>query len=146
MSQIFLSFSQNDQREAAMIREELMKGGFDVWWDSVSSWGDNWAHNLANALDNSDVMVILVSPDSMASDSVRKEMVHAVTHEKFLGRVFPTIIRPTKELPTFLRAIQSFDLTKSRTKRIQSLIESIRTALQRQPTPEEFRIATKAHG
>lgn len=137
MGHVFLSFSEQDERVASQIRDKLVQDGLDVWWDSVNAWGDNWAYNLGQALEGSDCMIVLVSPASMNSDLVRREMVHAITHESFRDRVFPAIVKRTSNIPEFLRSLHTIDLTKDFTTGVQALVQAIRTSLgtPRRSTP-----------
>ena len=141
MGHVFLSFSEQDERVASQIRDKLVQDGLDVWWDSVNAWGDNWAYNLGQALEGSDCMIVLVSPASMNSDLVRREIVHAITHESFRDRVFLAIVKRTSNIPDFLRSLHAIDLTKDFAAGSQSLVKAIRTAIE---TPARSIIRTES--
>src|SRR3972149_4537322 len=94
VNQVFLSYSLPDEREAAEIREELRRLGLNVWWDSELS-SKSWAAELCKALEQSDSMIMLVSPAAVASDLVRRELRYALSDERLQNRLFPVLIKPT---------------------------------------------------
>ena len=131
MSQVFLAYSQQDEREAAEIRNELANFGLDVWWDAELPPGKSWAHEVSKALDRSDSMIALVSPRSMASDLVRRELDHAITHDNFCRRVFPVIIAHTPAVPAYFSLLEVFDITKNRTQGLRDVVKAIKAAEER---------------
>jgi hypothetical protein len=99
VSQIFLSYSQQDERTAGAIHTELRaRCGLDVWWEGNVPPGSDWRHQVARALNRCDGMIVLVSPAAMTSDLVKREVEHALTCDRFQDRLFPVIIRPTKHV------------------------------------------------
>src|SRR5688500_5999508 len=122
MSQVFLAYSLEDEKEAAAIRNELCRCGLDVWWDAEVPPGAKWAYEIAHALDRSDSMVVLVSPHAMASDLVSRELDHAISHENFRHRVFPVIIRPTASVPGYFTFLEVFDIIKNRERGLRNLV------------------------
>ena len=47
-------------------------------------------------------MVVLLSPDSAASEGQRREIDFALVSDQYAGRVIPVFIRPTKNFPWIL--------------------------------------------
>ena len=136
MSLVFLSYSLQDEREAAIIRDELRKHGLDVWWDAELPVGKNWAAELGRALEKSDSMVVLVSPSAMASDLVRRELDHAISHESFRDRLFPVIIKqtPVADLPGYFSLLPVFDATRDRTTALKQVADAVRPKKRRRLT------------
>jgi hypothetical protein len=73
--------------------------------------GDNWAREIARALEKAEAVVLLLSPDAVASDLVRQEIEFAISSPRFKNRLIPILVRPTsevswilKELPQWLEA------------------------------------------
>lgn len=127
MSQVFLCYSRRDEREAGTIREELRQLGLNVWWDRNLKSRRKWAGEVARALEASDSMIVLVTPDSMASDLVKSEMEQALSDRRFERRVFPVIIQPTYVVPWYFRRLSVFDATKNRTRELTKVAKAIRT-------------------
>jgi hypothetical protein len=125
VSQVFLSYCLRDDREAAVIRNELRQCGLNVWWDGELPPGKKWAKEVGRALDQSDSMVVLVSPQAMASDLVKRELEHAITNENYCHRLFPVIIEPTAQVPAYFSLLPVFDITKNRGRGLKKLVKAI---------------------
>ena len=54
-------------------------------------------------------MVVLISPDSMRSDHVRREIEYALGDPNYDGRVFPVEVRSTPDVPWILRKLKRID-------------------------------------
>ena len=51
-------------------------------------------------------MVVLLSPDSVSSDWVRREIEYALGDPNYAGRLFPVLVRPTEDVPWILRKLE----------------------------------------
>lgn len=94
MPSIFISYSRVDQAFAVELASELTDAGADVWLDLDDiAAGVNWSQAIQMGLDECDALLILLSPDSMASENVRDEWQYA----KDQGTVLiPILWRPTR--------------------------------------------------
>jgi hypothetical protein len=111
---IFLSYTQSDGAFAKALSSELARRGLKVWSpDEELLPGDNWSLGIGEALKTSNTMVVLVSPDSMRSDQVRREIEYALGDPSYERRVFPVQVRPTKDIPWILRKFQILDARPS---------------------------------
>ncbi len=126
MSQIFLSYSSQDERTASAIHDELRRDyGLNVWWDGNVPPGNDWLRRVSRALNRCDGMIVLVSPASMTSDLVKREVEHALTSDRFQDRLFPLIIRPTKQVPGYFSLMPVFDATENRKRGLKSVAKAI---------------------
>ncbi|MCB9460444.1 MAG: TIR domain-containing protein [Anaerolineaceae bacterium] len=93
MPSIFISYSRVDQEFAVDLASELTDAGADVWLDLEDiAAGVNWSQAIQQGLDECDALLILLSPESMASENVRDEWQYA----KDQGTVLiPILWRPT---------------------------------------------------
>jgi len=74
VSRIFISYSRKDEQFARKLAASLSEIGADVWIDVENiPAGMKWHHAIADGLDICDVMLLIVSPDSMKSDNVDDE-------------------------------------------------------------------------
>ncbi len=99
---VFVSYSHKDER----LREELdthlallkRQGVIDVWHDRRISPGAEVDATIDAALERAQVILLLVSPDFIASDyCYEREMTRAMErHEAGEARVLPVILRPCK--------------------------------------------------
>jgi TIR domain len=126
--QIFISHAQSDGTFAKSLSSQLRKRGFSVWSaDEEVLPGDNIWLRMGEALKRSKAMVVLVSPDSMRSKTVRSEIEFALGDTNYEGRVFPVLVRPTDEIPWILRKFKTFQAKGSAAK----ISETIANALER---------------
>ena len=60
---IFISYAARDEGLASQLADQLSRAGFSVW-DAAKEIapGDNWAKETGRALDESDVMVAVITP------------------------------------------------------------------------------------
>ncbi len=104
---IFLSYVQADKELARKLGARLEKEGFDVWDRERDVLpGDNWALKAGEALEAADSLVVIVSPDSVNSEMVHREIQYALGDMKKEGRVFAVLARPTEDLPWILKMFQ----------------------------------------
>ena len=97
---VFLSYAAKDREFARRIASKLSALGLTVW-DAAEKVapGDNWLLEMGKGLQQSDAVVVLLSPASMASESVQREIEYALSTAKFENRLIPVQVKPTRELP-----------------------------------------------
>ena len=126
---VFLSYSPADKRFAKQLAAELSQRGCEVWDPRAELFpGDNWAEQIGQALKQSRAMVVLLSPDSVKSDSVRREIAYALGNANYAGRLFPVLLRPTEDVPWILRRLQLIhakDNPAEISKRIASALQRV---------------------
>lgn len=74
MARIFISYSRVDVDFARQLAEALSNAGADVWIDIDDiPIGKKWSSAIQEGLNTSEVMLVVISPDSMASKNVEDE-------------------------------------------------------------------------
>ena len=72
---VFISYSRHDIEFVDRLAKDLSSGGFEVFIDREAiKGGDLWRQQIVEGIENSKVFLIVLSPDSVASDNVRKEL------------------------------------------------------------------------
>ena len=106
-TKIFLSHSSADEDFARELATRLSEAGFGVWSDQELLPGENWAQEVAHALDESKAMVVLLSPDATRSPWINREIEYALSQPRFEGRLFPIMVKPTPsdQFPWILRRL-----------------------------------------
>jgi hypothetical protein len=74
MKRIFISYSRLDRDFARRLAKSLAELGADVWIDYEDiAAGRKWSSAIQEGLDTSDGLLVVISPDSMASSNVEDE-------------------------------------------------------------------------
>jgi len=115
---VFISHSHKDEGLAKKIANVLTKSGLDVWDDREILPGDNWADKISHALVESNAMVVLLTPESLQSRSVRHDIEYALGEERYSKRLLPVIVGSesdilTEDVPWILRRLKAVNLEES---------------------------------
>lgn len=100
MAQVFTSYSRRDTEVVDTIVEKMSQAGISVWIDREAiKAGNTWRVQIVQAIDTCHAFVLMLSPNSAASDNVRKE----IDLSQDSGRtIFAVMLEPTK-LPAEIR-------------------------------------------
>lgn len=111
---VFISHTDQDTALARKIAQGLEKAGMDVWDDQNILPGDNGAAMIGEALEQAQAMVILLTPQALASKWVRLEIEYALGKESYSHRVIPVVVGqvPEDTLPWILRRLQMIRLAE----------------------------------
>jgi len=97
MSDIFISYSRKDSEQALALAERLRDYGADVWIDQHGITGaEQWATEIVEGIRDCSTFIILLSPDSVQSENVLKELSLASEKRK---RILPVDLLAA-DLPT----------------------------------------------
>ncbi len=108
---VFLSYSRKD----AALRDELAahltalkwQGIFHDWNDEQIETGTDWTKAIASYLDSADIILLLLSPDFLASEHSWDEARRALKrHELGQAQVIPILLRPIDFLATPFAKLQ----------------------------------------
>ena len=126
---VFLSYSHADKKWADTLRAGLMADGFQVWnpSDDIGS-GRNLHLETGKALERSDAMIVLLSPDSVASPYVHSEIDYALSTSKFRGRLIPVLLKPTPDVPWILQKQQFIRATKDVGETVRHVASALKQA------------------
>ena len=100
MKSVFFSYSHKDEALRNQLETHLAmlkrQGVISTWHDRRLLAGDNVDQGIANELNQADIILLLVSPDFLASDyCYGVEVVRALErHASNEARVIPVILRP----------------------------------------------------
>jgi large subunit ribosomal protein L7/L12 len=89
MSEIFISYSRADTAAVDELAARLKTAGFEPWVDRTGiRGGEQWRLSIVKAIEACGVFLIALSPQSVASVNVRKELDIADEGRKFIMPVF----------------------------------------------------------
>ena len=126
---VFLSYDHKDNKSAKKLTDRLSAVGLEVW-DAAQELlpGDNWALKHGKALEESDAMIVLLSPEGVKSPWVRREIEYAVGSRKYKGRLIPVMVRPTPRVPWLLRQLQVVRAYPKSEGATQQIVDQLRRA------------------
>ena len=91
-TKVFISYSRKDLAFVEQLVADLEKVGLEVWYDlSGLKVGERWETEISKAIEESKFVVVVLSPDSVASKWVRKEYLYADSLKK---EFIPLVYRP----------------------------------------------------
>ena len=94
MTQAFISYSHKDIPFAARLADALEALGVHPWIDRHGiQAGDRWSTSIQEGLDTCEVLIVILSPESMASSNVEDEWQYFIDQGKPL---LPVLLRPAK--------------------------------------------------
>ncbi len=107
---IFLSYASEDRDQAEQIYLALTGAGHEVFFDRASlPAGEDYHLRISQAVEESSVMIFLISPDSVSKSSfARSELKFAQEKWKHpKNAVLPVMIRTTtySDIPNYLKAV-----------------------------------------
>jgi hypothetical protein len=125
--QVYISHAKSDETFARNLSSQLAKRGLSVWsaYEEVLP-GDNIWLRTGEALKSSRAMIVLISPDSMRSEHVRREIEYALGDTNYQGRVFPVQVRPTKNVPWIFEKFRTFDAKQGAARVSESIAEALK--------------------
>ena len=111
------------------LSEQLEKHGLTVWRGAPEVLpGENLWERIAAALKASKAMIVLLSPESVRSETQRREIEYALGDPKFQGRMYPVQVRPTQNIPWILRTFNLLDAKQGAAKVGAAIAEAAKLA------------------
>lgn len=96
MADIFISYSSNDRLQAVQLTELLASAGLSVWIDKQGiEAATSWSEEIVDGIDNCKMFMLLLSPSSIESHNVVKELSLASEKRK---KILPLDLEPV-EIP-----------------------------------------------
>jgi TolB-like protein len=130
VSDIFLSYSREDQATVRRYAEALEREGFKVWWDAALNPGETFDQVTEQALRGAGAVVVLWSKHSVTSRWVRSEATQA---DRF-GTLVPVMIEAC-DRPILFELAHTTDLSRWKgdrdTEEWRSFVASLRRLVDR---------------
>lgn len=132
MGFVFVSYSRKDTKTVDNIVLRLQNDGFEVWIDRANIRGGQlWTVAIVEAIDTADSFVLMLSPNSTASDNVRKEVQLAQDAKR---KIFPLQLAAVMLPAQFryqLAGIQIIDYTGDPETKYRELVEVLQVNRER---------------
>jgi len=111
--EVFLSHSSRNRRFAGKLANVLRRHGVPVWYSATNVVGaQQWHDEIGRALGRCDWFVVVLSPSSVKSQWVKRELIYALNDRRYDGRIVPVLYRRCDplQLSWTLQAFQTVDL------------------------------------
>jgi len=106
---VFISYTHHDQTFAKKLAGELESQGMQVWWDFERlQGGQDWQKEIERALKECDFLLVILTPEAVASEWVGNEVTYASRAQK---TIIPLRLRKC-EIPIALIKKQYIDFEK----------------------------------
>jgi hypothetical protein len=90
---VFITHSHGNRPLVRQVVKTLKQAGLDVWDDEYDTYpSDNWAEVTGKALEQSDALVVLITPDALDSVIVHRDIGYSLCNIQFEYRVIPVLI------------------------------------------------------
>src|ERR1019366_418797 len=106
----FFSYSRADSEFTRKLATDLRNAGADLWIDQLDIQpGTRWDQEIEKALKEAETVLVVLSPNAVASNNIMDEISYALENNK---RVIPVIIKKC-EIPFRLKRLQYIDFEPS---------------------------------
>ncbi|HLZ11332.1 MAG TPA: toll/interleukin-1 receptor domain-containing protein [Candidatus Acidoferrum sp.] len=90
IARIFLSHSAKDRTFVVKLTEFLRRQKVNYWYSAHHIAGaDQWHDEIGRALQRCDWFLVVLSPNSVRSTWVKRELLYALQNESYSGRIIP---------------------------------------------------------
>ena len=134
MSQIFISYSSKDHDFSELTKMKLQAQGLDVWMDQGElAPGEEWRNAIDKGISSSEVLLVILTPESCTSPYVTYEWAYAIGKGK---GVIP-ILRQDADVHPRLEVFQYIDFRDSRAYPWSGLVKRINEYCQNAATDKK---------
>ncbi|NVN90233.1 MAG: TIR domain-containing protein [Desulfuromonadales bacterium] len=95
---VFLSYAREDAAVAEKLEQALLAEGLAVWIDKDDIQSGSWKERVTEGLNRARAVVLLLTPNALASEAVRKELAFAARKKVPIIPVQPRILQE-QEIP-----------------------------------------------
>ncbi len=115
-TEVFVSHSHEDQPFAEWLVGVLRRHQIPVWYSDTDIQGaQQWHDEIGSALQRWDWFIVVLSPDSVVSRWVKRELLYTLQQDRLEGRIAPLLHRACdyEQLSWTLPQLQIIDFTRS---------------------------------
>ena len=113
-NEVFVSHSSRDRTFVERLVSVLRLHGIPVWYSQTNIMGAQmWHDEIGSALRRCDWFVLVLSPDAVSSQWVKRELLYSLQESRYEGRIVPLMHEPCPydELSWTLASMQMVDFT-----------------------------------
>jgi hypothetical protein len=112
--ELFLSHANTDRNFVRKLAEVLQGRGVRYWYSEKHIVGaQQWHDEIGRALHRCDWFAVVLSPAAVASTWVKRELLYALDHSRYEGRIVPIVLKPcdSEKLSWTLDTFQRVDFS-----------------------------------
>lgn len=132
--EVFLSHSSRDRRFILKLAGFLRSHGIDAWYAEHHITGaQDWHDAIGRALKRVTHLAVVLSPNSVRSTWVYRELVYALVRRRFDGRIIPILHRTcdVERLSWALESFQQIDFRRDFDRGGRKLLRTLRTVARK---------------
>ncbi len=136
---IFISHSMKDEDWARKLTEALTSFDVFVWSDKKIAAGQPWRAEIQKALSSSQVILVLISANSLASEYIRDEWSEVLKQswEDPKKVLVPVVLNKGVEVPGFLEHRQALNLAED-PDILKKLPDIVQQCVKNPPAPQAW--------
>src|SRR5690348_13285373 len=143
---VFLSYARQDLAFVRRLAADLAAAGVALWRDEINiNPGETWYDAVPRALTNCHCLLVILSPDSVASPNVQAEISFSV--KKFAldktKKIIPVLYKPC-DIPFLLLDVQYIDFELNYQDALQQLLNSLAAEVVLTKTPHQRTVSVDA--
>jgi len=127
--ELFVSHSSKNAAFADRLVRELTGEGFRSFYSKKSIRGaQQWHDEIGAALTRCNWFLVLLSPDAVRADWVKKELLYALYRKQYTGRIVPILCKTCKpeKLSWTLPSLEYVDFRRSFPAGLAELLQVLR--------------------
>jgi TIR domain len=129
---LFVSYSRSDAQFVRRLTEALEVEGHDVWVDTEDIVGsEQWRASIVGGVQRADAVLLVVSPRSMASPNVEREITLAAEESR---RIVPLVLEPAEMTGSILFELAGSQQISFAGREFDIAMEELRNELRMLPT------------
>lgn len=112
--EVFLSHSSQDRQFVNSLADKMRRHGVPVWYSHANILGaQQWHDEIGAALQRCDWFAVVLSPQSVESMWVKRELLKALEQRRFENKIIPILFQPCdyEQLSWTLSFFQMVDFT-----------------------------------
>ena len=125
MREVFLSHASQDRAHAQKLSDILVEQGIPVWFSPKHIRGaQQWQEEIGKALARCDWFMVLLTPNSVKSMWVKRELNYALIEKRYEERILPLLLKKCRyqDLSWVLPQFQWIDFTNDYERGMKELV------------------------
>lgn len=124
---IFISYTHQDKKFVEKLVQSLKIKRFNIIYDEdVIKVGDNIKDTILKTIDNSDLVILVISEKNTSDTFLKYELDYAKEKSK---RILPIVLDTNSQIPDQIKGIRYADFSQDYEKSLNLLTKSLITAL-----------------